>query len=84
MSLGVVLSSDPSSSVISMYINPCLPLYGNAVITGLIILLSLKVAISGTERWNKDLSFSLDMAITPLVFSFIGIVLFKIVEFVKL
>ncbi|MCO5383582.1 MAG: hypothetical protein NHB15_17160 [Methanosarcina barkeri] len=61
-----------------MITTPGLPQYGALIIAGLIALLSLKEILSGSERWTKVLNNSFNMAIVPLLFSFVGIVVFTV------
>lgn len=51
---------------------------------GLIILLSSKEVLSASELWNKTLHTSINIAILPLLYCFISIVLFKSVTVVVL
>ena len=78
MLLSIISSSAISSSAISMITSPGLPQYGAAVVVGLIVLLSLKEILSASEQWNKYLNESFNMAILPLILSFVGIVTFKV------
>jgi hypothetical protein len=55
-----------------------LPQYWSEVITGLLILLYLKEVLSSTGKWNRHLNDSFNIAIIPLVFSFIGVIIFEI------
>ncbi|MCQ1535081.1 hypothetical protein FTO70_05135 [Methanosarcina sp. KYL-1] len=73
-----ISSSAISSSAISMVTSPGLPQYGAAVVVGLIALLSLKEVLSASEKWNKSLNNSFNLAILPLLVCFAAIVLFKI------
>ena len=78
ISSSAISSSAISSSAISMITSPGLPQYGAAVVVGLIVLLSLKEILSASEQWNKYLNESFNMAILPLILSFVGIVTFKV------
>jgi hypothetical protein len=82
ISSSAISSSAISSSAISMITSPGLPQYGASVVIGLIALLSLKEVLSASESWNKYLNSSFNLAIVPLLFSFAGIVIFKIAEII--
>ncbi|KKH47191.1 hypothetical protein EO93_06085 [Methanosarcina sp. 1.H.A.2.2] len=82
ISSSAISSSAISSSAISMVTSPGLPQYGAAVVVGLIALLSLKEVLSASEHWNKALNSSFNLAILPLLFCFISIVTFKVVEII--
>ncbi|MDR7666250.1 hypothetical protein RG963_10770 [Methanosarcina sp. Z-7115] len=76
--MSILSSSAISSSAISMITVPGLPQYGFSIVIGLIALLSLKEVLSASEKWNKTLDCSLNLALLPLLFTFAWIVLFKI------
>lgn len=80
MLLSIISSSAISSSAISMITSPGLPQYGAAVVVGLIALLSLKEILSASEHWNKSLDSSFNLTILPLLFVFVTIVGFKVIE----
>lgn len=80
MLLSIISSSAISSSAISMVTSPGLPQYGAAVVVGLIALLSLKEILSASEHWNKSLDSSFNLTILPLLFVFVTIVGFKVIE----
>jgi hypothetical protein len=61
-----------------------LPQYWNIVVIGLLILLSLMEILAATEKWNKDIKCSFNIAVIPLTFSFIGILIFKIMKIILL
>ena len=82
MLLSVISSSAISSSAISMVTSPGLPLYGAAVVVGLIALLSLKEVLSASTSWNKYLNSSFNLAIIPLLLSFTCIVVYKVSEII--
>jgi hypothetical protein len=77
MLLSIISSGVVSSSFSSVITTRGLPQYGAAVVIGLIILLSLKEILSASNQWNKSLNESLNIAILPLLLSFVGIVIFK-------
>ncbi|RXA19408.1 hypothetical protein EQO05_09840 [Methanosarcina sp. MSH10X1] len=72
------------TSVISPTISATagLPEYWNIVIVGLLILLSLMEVLAATQKWNRDINCSFNIAIIPLIFSFIEMVIFKIIQFI--
>jgi hypothetical protein len=78
-----LVSSAAASSAISMMTKPGLPQYGAAIVVGLIALLSLKEVCSASEKWNKYLNNSFNMAIIPLFFSFVAIVVFNIIMIIR-
>jgi hypothetical protein len=78
----IISSSAISSSAISMITSPGLPQYGAAVVVGLIVLLSLKEILSASKRWSKSLNNSFNVAILPLFFIFVLIVVCTIAEIV--
>jgi uncharacterized integral membrane protein len=59
-----------------------LPQHWNIVIVGLLILLSLMEVLAVTQKWNRDINCSFNIATIPLILSFIGIVIFKIITFI--
>lgn len=77
MLLSIISSGAVSSSSLSVITARGLPQYGATVVFGLIILLSLKEVLSASERYNKHLIESLNIAILPLFLIFVGIVIFK-------
>jgi hypothetical protein len=74
----MISSSAAASSAVSMITVPGLPQYGAAIVIGLIALLSLKEVLSASEKWNKYLNNSFNIAIIPLFFSFLAIVVYNI------
>lgn len=77
MLLSIISSGAVSSSLSSVITTRGLPQYGATVVVGLIILLSLKEILSASNQWNKNLNESFNIAILPLILSFVGIVIFK-------
>ncbi|HWQ49173.1 MAG TPA: hypothetical protein VN414_09560 [Methanosarcina sp.] len=77
-----IVSSAAASSAVSMITTPGLPQYGAAIVIGLIALLSLKEVFSASEKWNKYLNNSFNIAIIPLFFSFVAIVVFNVIAIV--
>jgi hypothetical protein len=82
MLLSIISSSAISSSAISMITSPGLPQYGVAVVVGLIVLLSLKEILSASKQWSKSLNSSFNVAILPLLFMFILIVVCSVAEII--
>jgi hypothetical protein len=80
VSSSAVSSSAISSSAISMITTPGLPHYGVAVVSALIVVLSLKEILSFSQKWNKYLNNSFNMASVPLTFTFLSILAFKIMS----
>jgi hypothetical protein len=78
ISSSAISSSAAASSAMSMVTTPGLPQYGAAIVVGLIALLSLKEVLSASEKWNTYLNNSFNVAIFPLLFSFVAIVFFKV------
>src|SRR5690606_25662771 len=54
------------------------------VTIGLIALLSLKEVLSASEKWNKYINNSFNLAIVPLLLSFVAIVFFKVLQIILL
>lgn len=73
-----------SSSALQITIVPSPPAYGATMSAGLIVLLSLKEVLSASGLWDKALHTSLNIAILPLLYCFISIVLFKSITVVVL
>ena len=78
-----MVSSAVASSAISMVTTPGLPQYGAAIVVGLIALLSLKEVLSASEKWNKYLNNSFNMAIIPLICSFVAVVGYTALSILK-
>jgi hypothetical protein len=47
-----------------------------------LILLSLMETLTATEKWNRNVKCSFNIAIIPLTSSVIGIIIFKIMEII--
>lgn len=82
ISSSAVSSSAISSSAISMITSPGLPQYGALVVVALIALLSLKEVLSASQIWDKYLNNSFNLAIVPLLFSFVAILFFKVAQII--
>jgi len=67
-----------SSSVIAMTTTPSLPQYGIAMVSSLILFLSLKEILSSTQKWNEYLNNSFNLAIIPFIFTFVMVVGYKV------
>jgi hypothetical protein len=79
-SISSSISPDPISSALLYYISAGLPPYSGKTVIVLIVLVSLKDVLSPSKKWNKYLNNSLNLAIVPLVFCFVAIVAYKILE----
>jgi hypothetical protein len=66
-----------------MITTPGLPQYGVAMVSGLIVVLSLKEILSSSPKWNKYLNNSFNLAIIPLSFTFLMILIYNIAALVK-
>lgn len=66
------------SSIIKMISTPGLPEHYFAMIFTLIIILTLKEIFSFSQKGNKYLNNSLNLALVPFIFTFIMIVLYKV------
>lgn len=53
---------------------------GVAAVISLIILLSASKILSASKLWNERLSTSFNLAIWPLVVTFVAIVFFRVTE----
>jgi hypothetical protein len=82
LSSSAVSSSAISSTTISMITTPGIPQYGAAMVSVLIVLLSLKEILSSSQKWNKYLNSSFNLGIVPLLVCFVAIVVFKVIEIV--
>lgn len=54
-----------------------------AAVLCLIVLLTASEILSASKLWNKHLSFSLNLAILPLVVTFFAIVFFNILSIIN-
>jgi hypothetical protein len=82
MLLSSIVSSAVSSSAISLVTTPGLPHYGVAMVSALIVVLALKEILSSSQKWNKYLNNSFNMATVPLTFTFLFIVAFKVITII--
>lgn len=71
-----------AAGIVSMTTPIGLPDFGVLVSVALILLLSAKEILSASEKWNKSLNSSLNMAILPLGISFAATIFFKISEII--
>lgn len=76
----IILPTSPTSPTAT--ITTGLSQYWSTVITGLLILLFLMEILAATEKWNRYISCSFNIALIPLTFSFVGIIIFKIIEII--
>jgi hypothetical protein len=77
-----IASSAISTSAITMITTPGLPQYGAAMVSALIVILSLKEILSSSQKWNKYLNNSFNLALVPFVITFVLIVLFNVVAII--
>ena len=77
-----VSSGAISSSAITMITAPGLPQYGVAMVSVLIVILSLKEILSSSQIWNKYLNNSFNLVAVPFIFTFLMILLFKVVKII--
>ena len=77
-----ITSSAISSTAITMITTPGLPQYGVAMVSALIVVLSLKEILSSSQKWNKYLNNSFNLALVPFVITFVMIVLFNVVTII--
>jgi hypothetical protein len=77
-----ITSSAISSTAITMITTPGLPQYGVAMVSALIVILSLKEILSSSQKWNKYLNNSFNLALVPFVITFVMIVLFNVVTII--
>lgn len=66
--------------ILSMTTSTGNPEYGFLAVITLIILLSAKVVLSASQRWNTSLDCNLRMSIAPLVIVFIAITIIMILQ----
>jgi hypothetical protein len=66
--------------MISMTTTPGLTQYGTLVIIGLIVLVSLKEILLESDKWNNFISLSFNVAILPLLLSFVGFLFFLVLK----
>lgn len=79
----VIFYSAMSSNVISLSPHslitaPRFPEFGYVAVIGLILFLSLKELLSGSNIWEKDMECSLNMGIVPLLISLSAMVVYKL------
>jgi hypothetical protein len=82
VSSSAVSSSAIASSAITMITTPGLPQYGVAMVSALIVILSLKEILSSSQKWNEYLNNSFNLVAVPFVFTFVMIVLFNVVKII--
>lgn len=59
-----------------------IPQCWSTVIILLLTLLCLMEVLTATEKWNRDIECSFNMAIIPLTLSFVEIIIFKTIEII--
>jgi hypothetical protein len=65
-----------------MITTPGIPQYAVAMVSMLIILLSLKEILSESQTWNKYLNNSFNLGIVPLLLCFAAIVTYKVMTII--
>jgi hypothetical protein len=78
MLLSIISSTATSSTIIAMSTTPGLTQYGSAVVVGLVMILCLKEILSTSERWNRNLNYSFNSVILPLILCFVAIAAYKV------
>lgn len=73
------VASATKSGATSMTTTMGLPEYGVLAVVALVILLSAKLMLAASTKWNSIIKCSLDMSIIPLLISFIAIIIYKII-----
>lgn len=80
--VSTVASATTTAGVTSMTISLGLPKYGVFEVIALVTLLSAKLMLSASTRWDNAIKCSLDMNIIPLMISFIAIIIYKFVAII--
>ena len=68
---------------LSMYNNLGLSEYSSFGVAAFVILLAFKKIVKESDRWNPDISSTLQMAILPLMIAFIAIFAFNVMRFIS-
>ncbi|MCJ7443262.1 MAG: hypothetical protein MUO26_01805 [Methanotrichaceae archaeon] len=76
----VTSSAVTSSAVMGMFTTVGVPEIGVVTIASLVVLLGIFEVLSGSDLWNKRLAALLNLAISPMLLTFLLIVLFKVRE----
>lgn len=76
------VASATTSGATSVTTTIGLPEYGAFAVVALVTLLSAKLMLSASTRWNSTIKCSLDMSIIPLLISFTAIIIFKIIAII--
>lgn len=74
-----VASVTTNTGVTSMTTFMGLPEYGVLAVFALVTLLSAKLMLAASTKWNSAIECSLDMSIMPLAVCFAAIVVYKII-----
>ncbi len=77
-----VASATTNGGITSMTTHIGLPEYGVLAVIALVTLLSAKLMLAASTRWNSTIECSLDMSIMPLVICFAAIVIYKIIAII--
>lgn len=77
-----VASATTNGGITSMTTPIGLPEYGVLAVIALVTLLSAKLMLAASTRWNNTIECSLDMNIMPLVICFAAIVIYKIIAII--
>ncbi|WP_370572756.1 hypothetical protein [Methanomethylovorans sp.] len=80
--VSAVASVTTTDGTTSMTTAMGLPEYGVLAVIALVTLLSAKLMLSASTRWNSTIKCSLDMNIIPLLISFAAIVIYKIITII--
>ncbi len=75
-------ATSTTSSVVSMFATVGVSEISVIMVICLIALLSASEILSASSYWNKRLATMLNLAIIPMVVTFIGIVTFKVVAII--
>lgn len=77
-----VLIDLSSVESLSMYNNLGLSEYSSFGVAAFVILLAFKKILKESDRWSRDISSTLQMAILPLMIAFIAIFAFNVMRFI--
>ena len=79
LSSTLITTSTLTTSAVSAITTIGLAEVGMAAVLCLIVLLSVSWILSASKLWNKNLSHSLNLAILPLILTFLAIAAFNII-----
>lgn len=80
--VSAVASATTRGGTTSMTTTMGLPEYGVLAVVALVTLLSAKLMLAASTKWNSTIKCSLDMSIIPLLISFSAIVIYKIITII--